>query len=332
MKTSEAGNKILPNTFQHPNFFVDELMYLLTPEENIVLTFAIRRILGFQENISSRKDNISLSQFVDGIVSTKDGNWLSHGCGLGINAVRHALANLETYKILIPTTTKPNPKAGQEYWLQEDQNAIDWKGLEQRDNEKQDKSRNRTAKARYVVAQKTVIGQHPKGTVPQQDSVLSDNNTKPTETQRNTDSLNIEDEPPVTEPTNEEAEQMRYDLISFQFSPNYRMYLDEFFRLTGMLPEGKKQLKEWMDACSSLWSAKVLVSDMEEALTAQLKSNFSVKNPGSLLTTMQTIKMRRDKGIQPKEKIGQKVVKAIDNAAQTIIEQAAERAMYGRRS
>ena len=86
-------------------------------------------------------------------------------------------------------------------------------------------------------------------------------------------------------------------MISFQFGVNHRQYFDEFYRLTKLLPEGKKQLKEWIDACSLLWSAKVFVSDMEPALHAVLEKNFTVKNPGSLLTTMQTIKMRREKNV-----------------------------------
>jgi hypothetical protein len=120
-----------------------------------------------------------------------------------------------------------------------------------------------------------------------------------------TEPLNIEgDQPktPVTEPTEDEILQARYEMIIFQVSANHRGYFDEFFRLTKMLPEGKKQIKEWIDALSSLWSAKVLVTDMEPALTAQLEANFTVKNPGSLLTTMQTIKMRREKGITVKPK------------------------------
>lgn len=99
------------------------------------------------------------------------------------------------------------------------------------------------------------------------------------------------------EPTDEESEKIRYDMISFQFGVNHRQYFDEFYRLTKLLPEGKKQLKEWIDACSLLWSAKVFVSDMEPALHAVLEKNFTVKNPGSLLTTMQTIKMRREKNV-----------------------------------
>ena len=185
MKRSDAGNAILPNTFQHPNIFIDDLMYLLTPEENVVLTFAVRRILGFQENISSRKDNISLSQFVDGIRSRKDNTVLSNGCGLGTTAVRSALENLARFKILLPTTERPDPRKGQEYWLQIDGNAIDYEGLETRKSELDEKARKQTQKARCAVEQQYAVEQQARGTVEQQARVLSDSNTKPTETQGN---------------------------------------------------------------------------------------------------------------------------------------------------
>jgi DnaD/phage-associated family protein len=191
MKKSQAGNSILPNTFQHPNIFIDRLMYFLTPEENTVLTFAIRRILGFQENISSRKDNISLSQFVEGIRSSKNDARLSYGCGLGTSAVRNALDNLERYKILLPTTEKPDPRKGQEYWLQENEDSIDWMGLVERRDATDEKARKQTEKARYSVQQKASDGQHTsveqkaKESVEQQGRVLPDSNTKPTETHQN---------------------------------------------------------------------------------------------------------------------------------------------------
>lgn len=179
---------ILPNTFQHPNIFIDRLMFYLTPEENTVLTFAVRRILGFQQNISSRKDNISLSQFVEGIKSTKDGVPLSMGCGLKKGAVTSALDNLEKYKVLIRTTEKPDPRKGQEYWLQEEELAIDWDGLEARKQEQLDKARRQTKKARYSVQQntpKTTVEQKARGSVEQKAWGLLNRNTKPRETQGN---------------------------------------------------------------------------------------------------------------------------------------------------
>lgn len=180
-KFSAAGNRILPNTFQHPNIFVDRLMYYLTPEENTVLTFAVRRILGFQDNISSRKDNISLSQFTDGLKG-KDGTTLCNGCGLRPAGVRSALDALEKFKVLLPTTLTPDPRKGQEYWLQENEDAIDWRGLSARLAEKQTQAFLKTSKARSSVRQKGSVPQTPKGAVPQKARVLSDSNTKPIET------------------------------------------------------------------------------------------------------------------------------------------------------
>lgn len=194
-KYSAAGNRILPNTFQHPNVFIDRLMYYLTPEENTVLTFATRRILGFQDNISLRKDNISLSQFTDGQKSERDGHPLCLGCGMGAGTIKRALDALERYKILIPTTAKPDPRKGQEYWLQDNELAIDWDGLEQRVAEKRDKAIRQTKGARAINPNnKGTVGQHSKkvysrtvgkGTVGQQSRVQSDSTTKPIETHLN---------------------------------------------------------------------------------------------------------------------------------------------------
>lgn len=181
------GNAIIPNTFQHPNIFVDKLMYYLTPEENTALTFATRRILGFQTNIMSRKDNISLSQFEFGLTK-EDGTPLCMGCGLGGDAIRKVLQSLAQFRILIPTTEKPDPRRGQEYWLQDNENNIDWEGLEKRKEEKKEIEYKRTQKARSTVAQDTsgcTVAQEPRGGVAQDTSVLSDRNTKPTETHRN---------------------------------------------------------------------------------------------------------------------------------------------------
>ena len=187
-----GGNAVIPNTFQHPNIFIDRLMYYLTPEENVGLTFAVRRILGFQTNIMSRKDNISLSQFTDGITA-EDGHILSHGCGLGVNTVRNVLDSLERYKILIPTTDKPNPIKGQEYWLQDNENNIDWAGLEERKTKKIENYKKNTRQAtkkslisrgyagrRGNVARKAPVTSHVT------EGVTSHVDTKHTETHGNT--------------------------------------------------------------------------------------------------------------------------------------------------
>jgi hypothetical protein len=103
-----------------------------------------------------------------------------------------------------------------------------------------------------------------------------------------------------TDPLENEVEKIKYDTIIFQFSPNTRAYFEKFYELTKLLPVGKKQLKEWLDACSNLWSARVYVEDMDAALNAMLEKDYTVKNPGSLLTAMQTIKLRREKNVTVK--------------------------------
>lgn len=191
------GNAIIPNSFQHPNIFIDRLMYYLTPPENVVLTFAVRRILGFQTNIMSRKDNISLSQFTNGITA-EDGAVLCMGCGLSENGVRDALDSLCKYKILLPTTEKPNPKMGQEYWLQDNENQIDWDGLEERLKARQSVNYQRTRRATTASlrvrkgqgsvgrdSDKGSVGRDPKDTSDVSLGVTSDADTKPTETHRN---------------------------------------------------------------------------------------------------------------------------------------------------
>ena len=56
-----------PNTFQTPNEYVDKYLYLLTSDECKVLLYAVRRIFGFNKD----QDRIAVSQFADGLVSTK---------------------------------------------------------------------------------------------------------------------------------------------------------------------------------------------------------------------------------------------------------------------
>jgi hypothetical protein len=222
---NENGNFIIPNTFQHPNIFIDELMYFLTPEENICLTWAVRRILGFQANIMSRRDNISLSQFTDGI-KTEDGRWLSRGCGLGVNTIRAALEGLEKYKVLIPTSGKPNPVKGQEYWLQDNKNSIDWDALEERKSVKISQYQQRTAKAtEKSLKSRGYVGRNTKisgitsdvrqgVTSDVRQGVTSDVNTKPTETHRNPLSAGAEEKKATDAPSWKYRELFQPELLT----------------------------------------------------------------------------------------------------------------------
>lgn len=310
---SAAGNLILPNTFQHPNFFVDKLMHLLTPEENTVLTFAVRRILGFQENISSRRDHISLSQFTDGITA-KNGTHLCHGCGLRKDGVRSALDALEKYKVLLPTSPFPDVRKGQEYWLQEDASAIDWEGLEVRQADKLAASASRTAKARSSVIQKGSVGQNTQASVAQTPNVLSDSNTKLTETQENnkgakTTPLSDPSSMPIdwqlgaieagrmnasqiTVPDAERQFMAEVDLSAFDLvqrgAPHLEGLHKAFMIARRIIPSNPKQLKGWRVAYQQMYDAKmnrVMPEHVIQAVEQLVSARLTVSDPFSVVAT-----------------------------------------------
>ena len=136
---------LIPNSFQHPNVYIDRLAFYLTPEEEKVLNKAVREILGWNDRIAERKAPIALSVFVDGKVNRETGERLAYGCGLSLAAVRKALKALNRYHIL-EKMGEPTLD-GQYYWLQDDVTAIDWAGLETRRAEREQRNTRRTHKA-----------------------------------------------------------------------------------------------------------------------------------------------------------------------------------------
>ena len=123
-------SKLLPNSFQHPNILIDRLAYFLTPEENVVLSKAVREILGWHNKIESRKAPISLSVFVNGKIDKETGVRLCYGCGLSLPTVRKCLDALDKYGILIKQGSPT--QEGQTYWLQDDDTMIKWDELSKR--------------------------------------------------------------------------------------------------------------------------------------------------------------------------------------------------------
>ena len=146
----ERDSEFIPNSFQTPNAYVDGYLHLLTGEEWKTLTYAIRRILGFQK----RRDRISYSQFAGGIVDS-DGNRLDWGCGLSVDTLRRTLANLTRYGFLIRTADNdPRTNEGAEYGLQLDDSRIARSALLARGREKREANRKRTRKAVRVLLAK----------------------------------------------------------------------------------------------------------------------------------------------------------------------------------
>jgi len=139
----------VPNSFQHPNLYVDGYMHLLTGEEFKVLTYAVRRIFGFNK----RQDRISLSQFVSGTVSRDDGRQLDNGTGLSNQTVRRCLAVL-TKANLVKKIADNDPKIneGTLYALELDSKKVDLEWLTQQ-HLKRSASRTMNT-ARTVLAQK----------------------------------------------------------------------------------------------------------------------------------------------------------------------------------
>jgi phage replication O-like protein O len=85
-----------PNTTAIPDEVFDELMAELTGAELKVLLYICRRTFGFKKE----KDNISLHQLVEGI-TTKKGNRLDGGTGLGKASVARAIKSLEAKEIIL---------------------------------------------------------------------------------------------------------------------------------------------------------------------------------------------------------------------------------------
>lgn len=122
-------SKIVPNTFQTPNLYVDRLMSLLTDAELRILIYMTRRILGFQR----REDKISLSQFTTGLTSISSNEHLDYGAGVSKEAARTALDNLVKFNVVTQTQPYDSAKRTPATWsLQLDDALIDWDALLQR--------------------------------------------------------------------------------------------------------------------------------------------------------------------------------------------------------
>lgn len=83
-------NKLLiPNSTQIPNVILDKILPRIPEAESKCLLYICRRTYGFQK----KRDQISLSQFVEGI-KDKDGEVLDYGTGLSRPIIVEALKHL----------------------------------------------------------------------------------------------------------------------------------------------------------------------------------------------------------------------------------------------
>jgi hypothetical protein len=175
-----SKSTFVPNSFQTPNGYVDLVMPYLTGEEYKVLSYATRRILGFQK----RQDRIALSQFTDGTKS-KDGEVLDRGTGLSVGTVKDCLKSLVGFGLMMKLDDNdPKTNEGNLWGLQWDATKVNWQALEERYNKKQEADRRRIAKARSM-RQTQVVPQTPgSGTEPTPGSPTDPPPTSGTETQK----------------------------------------------------------------------------------------------------------------------------------------------------
>jgi len=137
-------SKNVLNSFQTPNFYVDQLMALLSPTEFLILMYASRCILGWYDKIEIKKDAISLSQF-EGGKKKKDGTPIDTGTGLSRPTLTRGIEVLCEANLLQKIGT-PKGHQSQSYWLQVNPEDVDWQYLTSRKPEKFFQAENSSGK------------------------------------------------------------------------------------------------------------------------------------------------------------------------------------------
>ena len=95
---------LIPNSTQIPNAIIDSLLPRIPDAESRCITYICRRTFGFGKTL----DRISLSQFIEGIIS-RDHERMDYGAGLSRPSVVEALRNLVSSEaVLIKRTSKGN--------------------------------------------------------------------------------------------------------------------------------------------------------------------------------------------------------------------------------
>ena len=137
----------VPNSFQTPNGYIDDIMPFLTGEEFKVLIYATRRILGFQK----RQDRISISQFTEGTWSRGHDHLLDCGTGLSIETVKKSLSNLVEFNLMVRVAENdPRTNEGVLWGLQWDENKVNWQALREREEQRAKVNTERMVKARSM--------------------------------------------------------------------------------------------------------------------------------------------------------------------------------------
>ena len=136
---TDSPNKIIPNSFQAPNFFVDECMPYLTGNEIMCVIFLARKTFGWQK----RSDRISKSQIVQ-------------ATGLNAETIDSCMEALVKSGVVLRVKENNARNEGVEWALQLDDQKIRFDWLKQRKTDRELKQQERTKKAREVRANQGV--------------------------------------------------------------------------------------------------------------------------------------------------------------------------------
>ena len=131
MTSSDTPSKIIPNSFQTPNFYVDECMQYLTGNEVKCLVFIARKTFGWQK----RSDRIAKSQIIT-------------ATGLGNETIDKVMSALVKFGLVLRIAENDASNNGVEWALQTDSNLIRFDLMQQRQLDLENNNRRKTSKAR----------------------------------------------------------------------------------------------------------------------------------------------------------------------------------------
>lgn len=134
---TDTSSKIIPNSFQTPNFFVDECMSILTGNEYKCLSFLARKTFGWQK----RSDRISKSQIMA-------------ATGLANETVDKTMNALVGFGLVLRVAENNPQNTGTEWALQTDDSKVRFDLLLERQEKAVEAQRKKTEKGRQKLAEK----------------------------------------------------------------------------------------------------------------------------------------------------------------------------------
>ena len=124
-------SKIIPNSYQSPNWLVDDVMRYLSGNEVKCLDVICRKTFGWHK----RSDRIAKSQLMD-------------LTGMGELAVDESMAALVAFGLVVRLAENDRANRGVEWSIQEDDDQVNVAGLQKRDEERRETNRRKAEKGR----------------------------------------------------------------------------------------------------------------------------------------------------------------------------------------